>query len=145
MIGTIFIITLPIAVIAFLVIAISRGVKKDGFDESFQDVIRTVYVYVIMIVFLIMFFAATVSLFNSCLEILLPDTTQKVYDSNITNTTTNRTIAEITTNITMLCISIPMFIYFSGIAKKEHNKGIDNKVKVEMKKEETIEEIKEEV
>jgi len=140
MISVILFITLPIAIIAFLIIAITRGVRKDSSDESFQDVIRTMYVYIIMIIFLIIFFAATVSLFNSCLQILLPDTTQRTYDLGVTNT--NRTIADITTNVAMMCISIPMFVYFSNIAKKEHIKGTTNISKVAVKKEETTEEVK---
>jgi len=140
MIAGILFITLPIAVVAFLVIAVTRGVRKDSSDESFQDVIRTMYVYIIMIIFLIIFFAATVSLFNSCLEILLPDTTQTAYDLGVTNT--NRTISDITTNVTMMCISIPMFVYFSNLAKKEHVKVSTNTSKVAVKKEDTIEEVK---
>ncbi len=118
MIGGIFVIILPIALVVFLIMAIVKSVKKDNSEESFQDVIRTMYVYTVMIIFLVMFFASTISLFNSCMTLLLPDTTQ----NGLSVTSTNRTIADVTTNITMLCISIPLFAYYSRIAKKDSNK-----------------------
>jgi len=132
MIAGMLVVILPIAVITFIIIAIVRSVKKDGSEESFQDVIRTMYIYLIMIIFLVMFFTATISLFNSCMELLLPETVQNTYTS--TFITNNRTIAEVTTNIAILCISIPMFIYYSALAKKEHKNGIIKEtVKAEIK------------
>jgi magnesium-transporting ATPase (P-type) len=126
------IVILPIAIVAFIIIAIVRSVRKDGSEESFQDVIRTTYIYLIMIIFLVMFFTATISLFNSCMSLLLPETVQNTYTS--TYTTNNRSIAEVTTNIAILCISIPMFAYYSTLAKKENKNGITKAtVKVEVK------------
>lgn len=120
MIGGIFIVILPMALVVFLIIAIVKSVKKDNSDESFQDIIRTMYIYIVMTIFLVMFFAATISLFNSCMELLLPDVSQGTYNSSVTSM--NRTRAGVTTNIAMLCISIPMFAYYSTIAKKEVKK-----------------------
>lgn len=118
MISGMLVVILPLAIITFIVIAIVRSVKKENTEENFQDVIRTMYIYLVMIIFLAMFSVATVSLFNSLLEIFLPETVQGVYDSTLA--TRNANIAELTTNITVLCISIPMFAYYSTLAKKEH-------------------------
>jgi|GEM_PF-3557760 len=120
MIAGIFAITLPIVIIIFIITAIIRSVRKDPNEESFQEIIRTMYIYVVMIIFLIFFVSGTVALFNSCLNLLLPETVQTAYNSTVT--ANNRAIADITTNIAILCISIPMFIYYSTIAKKEHKK-----------------------
>lgn len=130
----IFAFTLPIAVIIFIVSAIVRSVRKDNTsEESFQNIIRTMYIYLVMIIFLLLFVGSTISLFDSCLELLLPETSQSVYNSSVT--ATNRTIAEVTTNIAILCISIPMFLYYSALAKKEHkeNKSTTKEVKEEVK------------
>ncbi|MDF2865662.1 MAG: hypothetical protein K0R72_473 [Clostridia bacterium] len=119
-IGAIFVITLPIALIVFIISAIIRSVRRDNnAEESFQDIIRTMYIYLVMIIFLMLFVGSTISLFNSCLELLLPESSQ--YEHISTVTSTNRTIADVTTNIAILCISIPMFLYYSTLAKKDHN------------------------
>lgn len=131
-IGAIFVITLPIAVIVFIISAIMRSVRKDNnTEESFQDIIRTMYIYLVMIIFLMLFVGSTISLFNSCLELLLPESSQYAYNSSVT--ATNRTIADVTTNIAILCISIPMFLYYSTLAKKDHNEIKESSKKIENK------------
>ena len=128
MLGAVLFITLPIALVIFVVSAIVKSVRKDNAnEESFQNIIRTMYIYIIMIIFLVLFVGATISLFDSSLQLLLPEKAQSAYESS--TVVVNRTIADITTNIAILCISIPMFVYFSTLAKKEHKaKEIVSKV-----------------
>lgn len=109
-----------VAVVTFIIVAIIRGVRKDTSGDNFQDIIRTMYIYIVMIVFLIMLVSSTIFVFRACMEILLPDVSQNLIQRN-----TN--IADLTTNAVLLCISIPMFAYYSTLAKKENKLGSKKK------------------
>lgn len=126
-------ITLPIAVVIFLISALVRSVKRDNNEDEFQNVIRTMYIYIVMIILLIMIVTSIIVLFNSILDVLLPEVVNNTYDPNASTREMNRNIATFTSNGAMLCITIPMFIYYSKLAKKEHAKLAS------VKKAETIE------
>jgi glucose uptake protein GlcU len=119
---TILAITLPIALVIFLISAIIRSVRKDKNEESFQNIIRTMYVYLVMIILLIIVVTSIVVLFDSGLDILLPEVVSTTYDASAATRALNSDIATFTSNIAMLCISIPMFVYYSSLARKEHKK-----------------------
>ena len=114
--------TLPIAVVIFIISALVRSVRKDKTDENFQNIIRTMYVYVVMIIFLIMIVGSIISMFDSTLDVLLPEVVNNQYDSNASTRTMNRSIASLTSSATLFCISVPLFVYYSKLAKKEHLK-----------------------
>jgi hypothetical protein len=113
-------VTLPIAIIILLVSALIRGVRKDKSEESFNNVIRTMYVYIVMIIFLIMIVGSIIAIFDSTLDVLLPEVVDNSYDPYASTRTMNRAIASLTSNAALFCISVPMFIYYSRLARKEH-------------------------
>lgn len=114
--------TLPVAVIIFIISTLVRSVRKDKTEENFQNIIRTMYVYIIMIIFLIMIVGSIISMFDSTLDVLLPEIVNNEYDVNSSTRTMNRSIASLTSSATLFCISVPLFVYYSKLAKKEHLK-----------------------
>lgn len=120
-------ITLPIAIIVFLISALVRSVKRDNNEDEFQNVIRTMYIYIVMIILLIMCVTSIIVLFNSVLDLLLPEVINNTYDPNVATREMNRNISTFTSNAAMLCITIPMFVYYSRLAKKEHFKVLNVK------------------
>lgn len=114
--------TLPVAVIIFIISALVRSVRKDKTEENFQNIIRTMYVYVVMIIFLIMIVGSIISMFDSTLDVLLPEIVNNEYDVNASTRSMNRSISNLTSSATLFCISVPLFVYYSKLAKKEHLK-----------------------
>jgi len=97
-----FLSALPIAVVVFLVLAFIKN--KDS--ESFEDKIRIIYMYLVIIVSLVMIVGGTITLFSNFLDVILPDTYNNI----------NRSITSMFTSATVLFIAIPMFMY--------HNKKV---------------------
>lgn len=114
--------TLPIAIIVLIVMAIVRSSRKEKAEDSFQSVIRTIYIYMVMIILLAMLVTATVMLFNSFLEIALPDIVDTTHDQYAAVRDRNNNISDFASNATMLLISVPMFAYYSRLAKNERKK-----------------------
>lgn len=105
----------PIAIAILIVVAISKGNKKNPEDtETFSDIIRTMYIYLIMILFLCIVIASTIAVFNSLLEVLLPTSTDTY--------TKNTNAVDLITNLTLFFVSVPVFTYYSSLARKESKK-----------------------
>jgi len=93
---------LPILIVVFIVSLLIKS--KD--QESFEEKIRVIYMYTVIIVSLIMMVGGVISLFSSGLSLIFPDD----FDN------TNRIVVSMITSATIVFISLPLFMY--------HNKKV---------------------
>lgn len=128
---------LPIALIIMIIVALVRHNKNEDSSENFEKSIRSVFVYLILIAMLCSIIGGTILLFNSAINLALPekeyssrnsysyDTKYDIAPSKIKaptqvdNSERNRYIVNIITSVGILAICIPTFVYFSKIARKE--------------------------
>ena len=105
--------------IAILVLIISAIVKRNKEDKgNFEESIRNVYVYIILIVTLVAIIAGVIATFRIGLDIVLPEKTinQSSYSSE--ERERNENIIELFTTISLVVSVTPIFIYHNNIAKK---------------------------
>lgn len=108
-----------IAPIAILVLIISAVVKRNKEDKgNFEESIRNVYVYIILIVTLVAIIAGVIATFRIGLDVVLPEKTinQSSYSSE--ERERNENIIELFTTISLVVSVTPIFIYHNNIAKK---------------------------
>ena len=120
--------------IAILVLIISAIVKRNKEDKgNFEESIRNVYVYIILIVTLVAIIAGIIATFRIGLDVLLPE--KSTYESSYSSQERekNENIIELFTTISLVVSVTPIFIYHNKIARKSRN----------IKVEETSSEIKE--
>ncbi len=105
--------------IAILVLIISAIVKRNKEDKgNFEESIRNVYVYIILIVTLVAIIAGVIATFRIGLDVVLPEKTinQSSYSSE--ERERNENIIELFTTISLVVSVTPIFIYHNNIAKK---------------------------
>ena len=105
--------------IAILVLIISAIVKRNKEDKgNFEESIRNVYVYIILIVTLVAIIAGVIATFRIGLDVVLPEKTinQSSYSSE--EREKNENIIELFTTISLVVSVTPIFIYHNNIAKK---------------------------
>lgn len=105
--------------IAILVLIISAIVKRNKEDKgNFEESIRNVYVYIILIVTLVAIIAGVIATFRIGLDVVLPEKTinQSSYSSE--ERERNENIIELFTTISLVVSVTPIFIYHNKIAKK---------------------------
>lgn len=105
--------------IAILVLIISAIVKRNKEDKgNFEESIRNVYVYIILIVTLVAIIAGVIATFRIGLDVVLPEKTinQSSYSSEARER--NENIIELFTTISLVVSVTPIFIYHNKIAKK---------------------------
>ena len=102
-----------------LVLIISAIVKRNKEDKgNFEESIRNVYVYIILIVTLVAIIAGVIATFRIGLDVVLPEKTinQSSYSSEARER--NENIIELFTTISLVVSVTPIFIYHNKIAKK---------------------------
>lgn len=111
--------TLPIILIVSIIVAIIKSVRKDDGkkSESFGNIVRTMYIYSVMIVFLLIIITSTISIFDSTLNILLPEKMETNVFEQVLNR--NNSIVNLTTNGALLALSLPIYVYYNKISKKD--------------------------
>ena len=113
--GTLFFI-LPIIIIVLIVVALSKK-NKDNKTE-FEESVRNVYIYIILISTLIAIVIGIIVIFRVGLDVALPEKTINER-ANYYELSKNENIVELLTNLTVVIVSVPIFLYYNGIAKKE--------------------------
>lgn len=107
---------IPIAIIVLIISAIVKKGKenKDQFEES----VRNIYIYTILIVTIISIIMGTIATLRVGLDVILPE-------EALTNSTYNNEQQQKNENIIYLCTTLslvisvtPVFIYHNKIAKK---------------------------
>ena len=103
--------------IAILVLIISAFMKRNKEEKSnFEETIRGIYVYIILIVSLITIISGVITTFRIGLDIALPEKSQSAYSSEEQDR--NENIIELATTISLVVIATPIFIYHNNLAKK---------------------------
>ena len=106
-----------IAPIAVLVLIISAFMKRNKEEKSnFEETIRGIYVYIILIVSLITIISGVITTFRIGLDIALPEKSQSAYSSEEQDR--NENIIELATTISLVVTATPIFIYHNNLAKK---------------------------
>lgn len=127
------IVILPIALIAMIITAIVKHNKNTDTKSStvkFEKSIRSIYVYIVLICLLCTIIAGTIYLFNSTLDLVLPEQEETKYNVEYYNTTyspsksnsnreRNENIVGIFTSSAMLVSCIPLFVYYNKVSKKD--------------------------
>ena len=103
--------------IAVLVLIISAFMKRNKEEKSnFEETIRGIYVYIILIVSLITIISGVITTFRIGLDIALPEKSQSAYSSEEQDR--NENIIELATTISLVVTATPIFIYHNNLAKK---------------------------
>lgn len=103
--------------IAVLVLIISAFMKRNKEEKSnFEETIRGIYVYIILIVSLITIISGVITAFRIGLDIALPEKSQSAYSSEEQDR--NENIIELATTISLVVTATPIFIYHNNLAKK---------------------------
>lgn len=103
--------------IAVLVLIISAFMKRNKEEKSnFEETIRGIYVYIILIVSLITIISGVITAFRIGLDIALPEKSQSAYSSEEQDR--NENIIELVTTISLVVTATPIFIYHNKLAKK---------------------------
>ena len=132
----------PIVIISIIVVAIVRKNKDGDISENFEKIIRTIYVYLLLIAFLFMIVGSVIFAVNSAVNYYIPeskitaianDTTVKdiaiypdVQSKEIAKlqkerelkSEKNQSIIDLASALAMFAIALPMFVYHSKLAKK---------------------------
>ena len=105
----------PIIIIAFIVSAISKRNKEE--KNNFQDIIRNIYIYIILIICLITIITGIIVTFKIGLDLLFPE--KSIYQTNNDQIYKNENIIELFTILSLVISTIPVFIYHNKLAKKD--------------------------
>ena len=103
--------------IVVLVLIISAFMKRNKEDKgNFEESIRGIYVYIILIISLITIISGVITTFRIGLDIALPEKSQSAYSSEEQDR--NENIIELATTISLVVTATPIFIYHNNLAKK---------------------------
>lgn len=112
--------------IAIVVLVISAIVKKNKEDKTnFEDTIRNIYIYIILIVTLFAIISGVIATFRIGLDVVLPEksTYQSSYSSEQMDK--NENMIELATTISLVISVIPVFIRHNKLAKKSREIKIE--------------------
>ena len=121
--------------ISIIVFIVQAMLKRDKSKKNFNNLIRNIYIYLILIITLIIIISATIQMFNDGLDALFPEQTTSSSSYYSSERIFNRNITSMFTDLSILIVCIPIFIYHSKLAKKDReNKKVKDEVnKVEDK------------
>lgn len=134
---------IPVIIITIIVIAIVRKNKEGEKADSFEKIVRMVYVYILLIAFLFMTVGSIIYAFNSAIDYFIPesqitntaaaekvkttssiypdyynDEIQKLQEENNLRNEKNRSLTDLATAIAMAVVAVPMFIYHGKLARE---------------------------
>lgn len=133
---------IPVIIITMIIVAIVKRNKDGEKSESFEKIVRMIYVYILLIGFLFMTVGSVIYAFNSAINYYIPES--KISAINTTETTRdiaiapdyqnkeiirlqnerslrnekNQSIIDFSTAVVMLLVAAPMFLYHSKLAGK---------------------------
>ena len=105
---------LPIVIIALIIAAIIK--KSRDTKSNFEDTIRNIYVYVILVITLICLITGTIATFRLGLDVILPE--ESVYSYNSDQIEKNENIVNLFTSLALVVSVAPVFIYHNKLVKK---------------------------
>ena len=120
---------LPIALITMIITAIikhNRNTDQKSSTVKFEKSIRSIYVYIVLISLLCTIIGGTIYLFNSTLDLVLPEKSNSSNYYTITpdvleysTRQRNENIVGIFTASAMLISCVPLFVYYNKVSKKD--------------------------
>lgn len=112
--------------IAILVLIISAVVKKSKDSKNnFEDSIRNMYIYIILIITLIAIIMGVIATLRVGLDVILPE--ESLYQSSYSSEQKekNENIIELLTTLSLVISVTPVFIYHNKLAKKSRANKIE--------------------
>lgn len=117
---------LPVIVIIMIGVAIAKRSKSSEGASSikqFENSMRSIFTYIVLICLLCTIIGGTIYLFNSGLNLALPENSSNdyidYYDYSLRRER-NSNIVGILTSCAMLISCIPLFVYFNKVAKEDN-------------------------
>lgn len=117
---------LPVIVIIMIGVAIAKRSKSSEGASSikqFENSMRSIFTYIVLICLLCTIIGGTIYLFNSGLNLALPENSSNdyidYYDYSLRRER-NSNIVGILTSCSMLISCIPLFVYFNKVAKEDN-------------------------
>lgn len=107
---------IPIGIISLIISAVVKKNKES--KVSFEDSIRSIYVYIILIITLIAIIAGVIATLRVGLDVLLPEESLYQDSYNSDQQEKNRNIIELFTTLSLVVSVTPVFIYHNKLAKK---------------------------
>lgn len=129
----------PVVIITLIIIATTRK-NKDSNPKKFEETIRAIYIYIVLIVLFVIIVLGVIYLFEAIIDCVLPEKYVNHVQSDLEFNTVQSNIIEVTSNtqreldeqnqrnqnivnlitaISTLIISIPIFIYYSRLANNK--------------------------
>ena len=112
--------------IAILVLIISAVVKKSKDSKNnFEDSIRNMYIYIILIITLIAIIMGVIATLRVGLDVILPE--ESLYQNSYSSEQKekNENIIELFTTLSLVISVTPVFIYHNKLAKKSRANKIE--------------------
>lgn len=107
---------IPIGIISLIISAVVKKNKES--KTSFEDSIRSIYVYIILIITLIAIITGVIATLRIGLDVLLPE--ESLYQDSYSNDQQdkNENIIELFTTLSLVISVTPVFTYHNKLAKK---------------------------
>lgn len=110
---------IPIILVISLIVAfVKKSKDSEKSDEIFEKNIRTIYVYIVAIIFLFIVAFSVIGAANSTINYFLPENTAYYVNSEDQEIDIKNTyIVNLITAIGAFAISMPLFLYHIKLAK----------------------------
>lgn len=114
---------IPIAVVVLIISAVVKKSKED--KSNFEEVIRNIYIYIILIITLVAIITGVIATFRIGLDVALPE--KSTYESSYSSQerVKNENIVELFTTIALVASVTPVFIYHNKLAKKSRTTKVE--------------------
>ena len=106
----------PIAIVVLIIQAIA---KKSKDKKGINDIMRNIYIYLILIITLVVIISGAISAFSIGLDVLLPEKQVNSTAYNSEEREQNSNIVELLTTASAVIVCVPIFIYHNRLAKKD--------------------------
>lgn len=111
----------PLIVVSLIIFIIVKKNNKGKNDTSFKNVIKSIYVYLCLCIFLCMSITSIICAVNTGLNYFLPEINmdKELRETLYIQNSKNEDCVNMITSIGALAISLPMFIYHIKLSKEE--------------------------
>lgn len=111
----------PLIVVSLVIFIIVKKNNKGKNDTSFKNVIKSIYVYLCLCIFLCMSITSIICVVNTGLNYFLPEINidKELSETLYIQNSKNEDCVNMITSIGALAISLPMFIYHIKLSKEE--------------------------